>query len=147
MSTWSTFEPKGLRGIWDTSCWHSGRRGKKVPWERKGWDETLAIGECQLRPTNKSPSSVPAHAARSLFVAVMILHQVPAVRAEARPVIKMKWAADPMVPFRRVEHWPRDLYLIDQPVQREKKSSFPPERLVPHSTALFQSEWKKKEML
>lgn len=32
----------------------------------------------------------------------------------------MKWAADPMVPFRRVEHWPRDLYLIDQPVQREK---------------------------
>lgn len=63
----------------------------------------------------------------------------PCGQSRSRPVIKMKWAADPMVPFRRVEHWPRDLYLIDQPVQREK-SSFPPERPVPHSTALFQSK-------
>lgn len=55
-------------------------------------------------------------------------------------LIKMKWAADPMVLFRRVEHWPQDLYLIDQPVQEGKKSSFPSERLVPHSITLFQSK-------
>lgn len=39
-------------------------------------------------------------------------------------LIKMKWAADPRVPFRRVEHWPWDLYLIDQPVWGEKKVLF-----------------------
>ncbi|CAB1418017.1 unnamed protein product [Pleuronectes platessa] len=35
--------------------------------------------------------------ARSLFVVVMSLHQVPAVRS--RPVIKMKWAGDPLGAF------------------------------------------------
>lgn len=28
----------------------------------------------------------------------------PCGQSRSRPVIKMKWAADPMVPFRRVEH-------------------------------------------
>lgn len=73
----------------------------------------------------------------------MILHQVPVVRAEARPVIKMKWAADPMVPFRQVEHWPRDLYLIDQPVQREKKFLSSREACSPLHCSI--SEQMKKE--
>lgn len=52
----------------------------------------------------------------------------------------MKWAADPMMPFRRVEHWLWDLYLIDQQVQNgEKMYLSSGEVFLPAATTLFQS--------
>lgn len=132
-----------------------GRAAAGIHWtntnhEREGRWNTRIRRVCAYQPCPIPTISLPhhqliplsAHAARSLFVVVMSLCQVPVVIAE---VIKMKWAVDPMVPFRRVEHWPQDLYLIDQQFS-EKKSSLPPERPLLHSIALVQrkmSLWKK----
>lgn len=143
MSTWSPFEPKGLWEIWETSCWYSEKAGENLVGEKgERWDtRDMRVSH---RPTNNLHSGPPAHPSLSPWSQISICGSNdpasrPCGQSRSRPVIKMKWAADPMVPFRRVEHWPRDLYLIDQPVQREK-SCFPPERPVPHSTALFQSK-------
>lgn len=61
-------------------------------------------------------------------------------------LIKMKWAADPMVPFRRAEHWPPDLYLIDQPVQEGKKDPLLQRGLFPLHCSISdrRSLWKMK---
>lgn len=58
----------------------------------------------------------------------------------------MKWAADPMVPFRRAEHWPPDLYLIDQPVQEGKKDPLLQRGLFPLHCSISdrRSLWKMK---
>lgn len=98
--------------------------------------------ESQCRPTNNLHPRLPVHPSLCPGSHISICGSndpASGPHGQSRTVIKMNEAADPMVPFRRVEHWPRDLYLIDQPVQREK-SSFPPERHVPHSIALFQSK-------
>lgn len=119
------------------------RKGrKKNLLGEKGRRQGTGDSRASTPPYQQSPS--PAHPPLSPGNQICICGSNdpasgPCGQSRSRPVIKMKWAADPMVPFRRVEHWPRDLYLIDQPVQREK-SSFPPESLVPHSTALFQSK-------
>lgn len=156
IATWSPpFEPKGLWGFWETRCWHSEKaksRGKE------SGDETLEISEeeCQCCPPSNLHPWPPAHPSLRPCSHISICGSNepasgPCGQSRSRPVIKMKWAVDPTVPFRRVEHWPRDLYLIDQPVQTEK-SSFPPERSVPHTTALLSSkilcvEKKPREML
>ena len=66
------------------------RRGRKSSGggerAREAGEEMLVIGECQRRPTkNLYPQLVlvSAVAARSLFMVVMILHQFPAVTADA----------------------------------------------------------------
>jgi len=80
METWSYFETGGLWGGWKASCWHSEKANKNL---RGGNSEA----ECQCRPINNLhpdrlliPVSAPT--AKSLFVLVISLHQVPAVAAE-----------------------------------------------------------------
>lgn len=126
-----------------------GIQKRKIMWERNGRDETPEIWECQRGPTNNIHPRPPANPSLSPGSQISICGSNdpasgPCGQRRSRPVIKMKWAAFPMVPFRRLQHWPRDLYLIDQPVKREK-SSFPLERPVPHSASLFQSKCLKKK--
>lgn len=62
-------------------------------------------------------------------------------------LIKMKWAADPRVPFRRVEHWPWDLYLIDQPVWGEKKFCSSREACSPLHCSISERNLGEKEWM
>lgn len=87
------------------------RKGKiKISWERKEGDQTPAIVgvEYPLNPNNLHPRP-PAHPSLSLCSKISICcsnkpASGPCGQSRSRPVIKMKWAVDPMVPFRRVEH-------------------------------------------
>lgn len=117
------------------------RQKKKKSQERKKkerWDAEDKWGRASVPTYQQSRPQLPARPALSPYSQISIcarneLASGPCGQSRGRPVIKMKWAVHPMVPFRRLEHWPWDLYLIDQPVQ--EKTSFTPERPVPDSTA------------
>lgn len=75
-------------------------------WERKARDKTLVTGGGQIHPANNF--STPAPSTRSPFSQISICGRNdptgPHSQSGSGPLIKMKWAADPMMPFRRVEH-------------------------------------------
>lgn len=96
------------------------KRQNKIRWGRKGADEALEIGEaeCQCCPTTNPPPWTPAHPHPSPCSQISICGSNdpasgPCGQSRGRPVIKMKWAADPMVPFqesgtlttRPLSHW------------------------------------------
>lgn len=93
----------------------------------KGGDQIPAIGETvssppyQQSPSPTASSSQSQPATGSLFVVSNEPTSGPCGPSRSRPVIKMKCAADPTVPFRKEEHWPQDLYLIDPPGSERKK--------------------------
>lgn len=75
-------------------------------WERKARDMTLVTGECQIHPANNFPT--PAPSMRGPFSQTSICGSNdpagPHSQSRSGPLIKMKWAANPMMPFRQVEH-------------------------------------------
>lgn len=117
-------------------------------WSWQGWCCRVA-GKCQLRPTNNLHPQLIPNLSPCSQISICGSNDPasgPCGQSRSRPVIKMKWAADPSVPFRRVEHWPRDLYLIDQPVQREKKFLSSREACSPlHCSILEQMSFVKKK--
>lgn len=122
-------------------------------WSWQGWCCRVA-GKCQLRPTNNLHPQLIPNLSPCSQISICGSNDPasgPCGQSRSRPVIKMKWAADPSVPFRRVEHWPRDLYLIDQPVQREKKVPFLQRGLLPTPLLYFRAnvfrEKKKRDRL
>lgn len=126
-------------------------RKKNIQWERKGrdgmrWD--TGDNRALTPPRQQRPSQ--AHLSLSPCSRISICGgndpaSGPCGHGTSR-LIKMKWAADPMVPFRRAEHWPPDLYLIDQPVQEGKKDPLLQRGLFPLHCSISdrRSLWKMR---
>lgn len=78
--------------------WRKGKRGRR----RDAGDRRVSA-----LPYQKSLSPARPSLGRRSQISIYGSNEpasVPCGQSRCRPLIKMKWAADPMVPFRRVEH-------------------------------------------
>lgn len=145
ISTWSPVEPNASWGLLGELLLAL-KRGEKV----RDRDKTLVTGVCQIHPANNFPAPSTRSPFRQISICARNDPAGPHRQSRSGPLIKMKWAADPMMPFRRVEHCLWDLYLTDQQVQNEKKSTFPLRRffcpsLLPFRAYLYLKKKEEKE--